>query len=333
MTDVEISRVICSAARIIYRAVAAPAAFATPLAAAALAVAPSGPAVAQASPVPGWLNLPASDVGDPPNKAENLSVFVTATDAAGRSPMDPGFGGPSRSGECRVFLAGSLPVGNSQLYDRAFAHLNEVVRAAGGPQALLKTPERIPAAQIWGDANAPWRCIAGTIYHVQAAGYPTVRFEFAGAAAAGGSPQAAHVAYLGLTVPVAKPDAVNRIVLTAQDRILWNGHEIAPAALRAQLEQAAKLAPEAKLEFAPEAEAGYGFSAKVLGLIHGSNVAVNFVENDKYLCSARLLRPPHRGRNARATRPTLKPVEQTTRRIASPRSRPPPVAKSTCSGS
>jgi hypothetical protein len=283
MTDAQISRAIHSAARMIYRAVAAPVPFAAPLAAAALAVAPSGPALAQDGAVPAWLKLPASDAGDPPTKAENLSVFVSATDASGRSPTDPGFAGASRSGECRVFLAGTQPVGNAQLYERAFAHLNDVVRAAGGPQALMKTPERIPAAQIWGDANAPWRCIAGTIYHVQAAGYPTVGFEFAGGAA-GRSSQAAHVAYLALMAPATKnpPAAVNRIALTAQDKILWNGHEIAPAALRTQLEQAAKLVPQAKLEFAPEADAGYGLSAKVLGLINSSNIAVNFVDNDKY---------------------------------------------------
>jgi hypothetical protein len=283
MTDVQISRAIRRAARMIYRAAAAPLPFATPLAATALAVAPSGPAVAQAAPVPAWLNLPASDAGDPPNKADNLSVFVSATDASGRSPTDPGFAGASRGGECRVFLAGPLPVGSSQLYDRAFAHLNDVVRAAGGPKELMKTPERIPAAQIWGDANAPWRCIAGTIYHVQAAGYPTVGFEFAGGAA-GRRSQAAHVAYLALTAPVAKnpPEVMNRIVLTAQDKILWNGQEVAPAALRAELEQAEKLVPQPKLEFAPEADAGYGLSAKVLSLINSSNIAVNFVDNDKY---------------------------------------------------
>jgi hypothetical protein len=283
MTDVEISRAIRSAARMIYRAIAAPVPFATPLAAAALAVAPSGPALAQDGAVPAWLKLPASDAGDPPNKAENLSVFVSATDASGRSPTDPGFAGASRGGECRVFLAGAQPVGNAQLYERAFAHLDDVVRAAGGPQALMKTPERIPAAQIWGDANAPWRCIAGTIYNVQAAGYPTVGFEFAGGAA-GRSLQTAHVAYLALPTPIAEnaPAAVNRIGLTAQDRILWNGQEIALPALRGQLQQAAKLVPQAKLEFAPEADAGYGVSAKVLGLINSSNIAVNFVDNDKY---------------------------------------------------
>ena len=284
MTDVGIPRAIGGAARVSYRAIAAVVFFATPLAAAALAVAPSGPAVAQAGPVPAWLNLPASDAADPPNQAENLSVIVTTTDAAGRSPGDPGFAGASRGGECRIFLADVLPVGNLQLYDRAFAHLAEVVRTAGGAQALMRTPERIPAAHIWGDANAPWRCVAGTIYNVQAAGYPTVGFAFTGVPA-GGTPQAAHVAHVGLAFPVAEDpsEAVNRIVLTAQDKILWNGREIAPAALRAMLEQVASLVPQPKLEFAPEADVGYGFSAMVLGLISGSDVAgVHFIDSEKY---------------------------------------------------
>jgi biopolymer transport protein ExbD len=280
MTDVGISRASDSAARPLCRPVAALVPFATPLVAAALAVAPYGPAVAQAGPVPAWLDLPSSDAADTPNEAENLSVIVTTTDAAGRSPGDPGFAGASRGGECRVVLADDLPVGNSQLYDQAFAHLAEVVRAAGGVQALMRTPERIPAAHVWGDANAPWRCIAGTIYNVQAAGYPAVGFAFSG-----GTPQAAHVAHVGLAFPVAAdpPGAVNRIVLTAQDKILWNGHEIAPATLRARLEQAANLVPQPRLEFAPEADVGYGFSAMVLGLVSGSGVAgVHFIDSEKY---------------------------------------------------
>ncbi len=284
MTDVQISRVIGSAARVPNCAIAALVPFATTLSAVALAVAPSGPALAQTGPVPAWLNLPVSDAADPPNAAENLSVIVTATDAAGRNPGDPGFAGASRDGECRVFLADSLPLGNSELYDRALAHLGEVVRAAGGVEALTKTPERIPAAHIWGDANAPWRCIAGTIYNVQVAGYPTVGFVFTGGAA-GSSPQAAPMAYFGLPVPAAKdpPEAVNRIVLTAQDKILWNGREIAPAALRATLEQAAKGEPQPKLEFAPEADVGYAFSAMVLGLISASDVAgMYFMDGEKH---------------------------------------------------
>jgi len=275
------------------RAVTALAPFATTLAVAAFAVAPSGPAVAQTGPVPAWLNLPASDAADPPNAAENLSVIVSATDTAGRNPGDPDFAGASRGGACRIFLEGAQPVGNLELYDRAFAHLEEVVQAAGGVEALIRTPERIPAAHILGDAAAPWRCIAGTIYNVQVAGYPTVGFASTGPAA-GGSPQAARMAYFRLPVPVAKdsPEAVNRIVLTAQDEILWNGQEIAPAALRATLEQAASREPQPKLEFAPEAGASYAFSAMVLGLISAADVAeMQFTDSEKYREFATASRP------------------------------------------
>ena len=39
-----------------------------------------------------------------------------------------------------------------------------------------KDPDKIPQVHIRGDVNAPWRCIAGAIYNVHAAGYPTVGF-------------------------------------------------------------------------------------------------------------------------------------------------------------
>jgi biopolymer transport protein ExbD len=40
----------------------------------------------------------------------------------------------------------------------------------------MANPETIPQVHIRGDVNAPWRCVAGAIYNVQAAGYPTVGF-------------------------------------------------------------------------------------------------------------------------------------------------------------
>ena len=43
-------------------------------------------------------------------------------------------------------------------------------------EAIMQNPEMIPQVHIRGDVNAPWRCIAGAIYNVQAAGYPTVGF-------------------------------------------------------------------------------------------------------------------------------------------------------------
>ena len=40
----------------------------------------------------------------------------------------------------------------------------------------MENPETIPQVHIRGDQNAPWRCVAGAIYNVQAAGYPVVGF-------------------------------------------------------------------------------------------------------------------------------------------------------------
>ena len=37
-------------------------------------------------------------------------------------------------------------------------------------------PDKIPEVHIRGDQNVPWKCIAGTIYNVQSAGYPKVGF-------------------------------------------------------------------------------------------------------------------------------------------------------------
>ena len=50
------------------------------------------------------------------------------------------------------------------------------MQRAGGPDAIMDDPEKILQVHIRGDVNAPWSCVAGAIYNVQAAGYPTVGF-------------------------------------------------------------------------------------------------------------------------------------------------------------
>lgn len=110
------------------------------------------------------------------DKVENLQLTVSTTDAAGRSAGEPGFEGASRQGECRVYFNNTTPVTSQELYDRAFERLDAIVQRAGGAEAIMEDPDQIPQVHIRGDVNAPWRCIAGAIYNVQAAGYPTVGF-------------------------------------------------------------------------------------------------------------------------------------------------------------
>lgn len=110
------------------------------------------------------------------DKVENLLLTVSTTDSAGRSAGMPGFEGASRRGRCRVYFNNITPVNSDELYDSAFSRLDAIVERAGGAAAIMEDPDQIPQVHIRGDVNAPWRCIAGAIYNVQAAGYPTVGF-------------------------------------------------------------------------------------------------------------------------------------------------------------
>ncbi len=110
------------------------------------------------------------------NKVENLLLTVSTTDSAGRSAGDPGYEGATLGGECRVYFNNITPVDSDELAKKAYDRLKTIVDRAGGPDALKDNPELIPQVHIRGDQNAPWRCIAGAIYNVQAAGYPTVGF-------------------------------------------------------------------------------------------------------------------------------------------------------------
>ena len=65
---------------------------------------------------------------------------------------------------------------SDELYDQAFKRLDDIVKREGGAEEIMKDPEKIPQVIIRGDVNAPWRCIAGAIFNVQAAAYPTVGF-------------------------------------------------------------------------------------------------------------------------------------------------------------
>lgn len=122
------------------------------------------------------LEIPVFTSVESKDKVENLLLTVSTTDVAGRSAGEAGFEGAARGGDCRVYFNNVTPVTSEQLYDQAFTRLDNIVQRAGGPEAIMADPEQIPQVHIRGDVNAPWRCVAGAIYNVQAAGYPTVGF-------------------------------------------------------------------------------------------------------------------------------------------------------------
>jgi biopolymer transport protein ExbD len=122
------------------------------------------------------LRIPVFKSQETKDKVENLLVTVSTTDEGGRSAGEPGFQGASRGGECRVYFNNVTPVTSDELYNQAYKRLDAIVKREGGAEAIMQDPEKIPQVIVRGDVNAPWRCIAGTIYNVQAAGYPTVGF-------------------------------------------------------------------------------------------------------------------------------------------------------------
>jgi biopolymer transport protein ExbD len=75
----------------------------------------------------------------------------------------------------------------------------------------------------------------------------------------------------------------NRILVTAGDRLLWNGAEVSLAELSALLAASARMAREPELQFAPDGSASYGLSAEILRLIKASGLnAFGFVGNERF---------------------------------------------------
>jgi biopolymer transport protein ExbD len=110
------------------------------------------------------------------DKVENLLVSVTTTDAAGISPFEPGYAGPTRNGECRIYFNNTTAMDSTEFREQAFKRLDLIVKREGGPEALRANPDKVPQLHIRSDINTPWRCVAGVIYNSQISGYPTVGF-------------------------------------------------------------------------------------------------------------------------------------------------------------
>jgi biopolymer transport protein ExbD len=101
-------------------------------------------------------------------------------------------------------------------------------------------------------------------------------------------PVATHSVDIDLPQPTDAPPpdilpTKNKLVLTAQEQILWNGAPISEDQLRAALAASTQMAIEPELQFEPEALASYSLSARVLQDIKASGVTkFGFVGNDKY---------------------------------------------------
>ena len=75
----------------------------------------------------------------------------------------------------------------------------------------------------------------------------------------------------------------NKIVLTPEDQILWNGIAVTDAGLANNLKLSLTYEREPELQFEPEALAAYDVSAKVLNIVKHSGVTnFGFVGNERF---------------------------------------------------
>lgn len=102
-------------------------------------------------------------------------------------------------------------------------------------------------------------------------------------------PVATHAINIDLPAPSPPPDVplpdpvTNKIVITPQGEILWNGNPVNTNELVFQLNQTLTFAVEPELQFEPEANAQYELTANVLNIIKGSGVTkFGFVGNERY---------------------------------------------------
>jgi biopolymer transport protein ExbD len=103
-------------------------------------------------------------------------------------------------------------------------------------------------------------------------------------------PVATHSVDIDLPVPDPNPPPLdqidpikNKIVLTPDNQILWNGTAISDNELVRNLAATKGIDPEPELQFEPEAQASYDISARVLNIIKVSGVTkFGFVGNEKY---------------------------------------------------
>ena len=90
-------------------------------------------------------------------KPENVSLTVR--------------GGPG--GSCEVYW-NLTPITSEELLDRAVQALEKQIAAVGGVENINE--ENMPEVHIRGDINTPYKCIGGTVYTMQRAGFARVGF-------------------------------------------------------------------------------------------------------------------------------------------------------------
>ncbi|MEO9462013.1 MAG: biopolymer transporter ExbD [Marinomonas sp.] len=75
----------------------------------------------------------------------------------------------------------------------------------------------------------------------------------------------------------------NKLFVTNDDRLLWNGEQVTAGQLNTLLQQMEQIDPKPQLQFEPEPEASYDFTVRIVQTIKANKVTnFGFVGNDRY---------------------------------------------------
>ncbi|HEU0311477.1 MAG TPA: biopolymer transporter ExbD [Sphingomicrobium sp.] len=111
------------------------------------------PVVIQSVPI----TLP--EVRNEPTETKPENVSLTVRGGAG--------------GACEVYW-NLTPVTSEELLDKAVDALEKQIAAVGGVENINE--ENMPEVHIRGDVNTPYKCIGGTVFTMQRAGFARVGF-------------------------------------------------------------------------------------------------------------------------------------------------------------
>ena len=111
------------------------------------------PVVIQSVPI----TLP--DVRNEPTETKPENVSLTVRGGAG--------------GSCEVYW-NLTPITSEELLDRAVQSLEKQIAAVGGVENINE--ENMPEVHVRGDINTPYKCIGGTVFTMQRAGFARVGF-------------------------------------------------------------------------------------------------------------------------------------------------------------
>ena len=100
-------------------------------------------------------------------------------------------------------------------------------------------------------------------------------------------PKQTHAVKIDLPQPNSNPPELdsqkNKVIITKDQQILWNGTPVDEVTLSQYLDQTTAMSPEPELHFQPDRDAPYSKVDEVLAIIKRANVTkLGFVGNEQY---------------------------------------------------